>query len=359
MGRELRPAGDGRAASEVPPAGFGGRRLRMTTIVDSAKSGIESLVCNRQIAILVPCFNEELTVGKTVATFRDALPSATVYVYDNNSTDRTINVARAAGAVVRSEPRQGKGNVVRRMFADIDADIFVLVDGDATYEAPAVPRMVRRAIEENLDFVNAARVSQSMETYRRGHRFGNYVLTAMVRNIFGKQFTDMLSGYKVFSRRFVKSFPAMSRGFEIETELTVHALELRMPSAEEFTAYRERPSGSVSKLSTFRDGARILRLIFDLVRNERPLQFFGLVGAILILSAVALAVPLAETYVETGLVPRLPTAVLAVGLIIVGFLSWLAGLILDVVATMRNEMKRLIYLSYPPVSDGEAEMSPR
>jgi glycosyltransferase involved in cell wall biosynthesis len=275
---------------------------------------------------------------------------ATVYVYDNNSTDRTIHVAQAAGAVVRNEPRQGKGNVVRRMFADIDADLFVLVDGDATYEAQAAPRMVRRAIEEDLDFVNGARVSQNMDSYRRGHRFGNYVLTAMVRNLFGKQFTDMLSGYKVFSRRYVKSFPAMSRGFEIETELTVHALELRMPSGEELTAYSERPSGSFSKLSTFRDGIRILRLIFDLVRNERPLQFFGLVGAVLILIAVALAVPLVETYFQTGLVPRLPTAVLAIGLITIGFLSFLAGLILDVVATMRSEMKRLAYLSYPPVS---------
>ena len=238
------------------------------------------------------------------------------------------------------------------MFADIDADVFVLVDGDATYEAAAAPRMVRRAIDENLDFVNGARVSQSMDAYRRGHRFGNYVLTAMVRNLFGRQFTDMLSGYKVFSRRYVKSFPAMSRGFEIETELTVHALELRMPSAEEFTAYGERPSGSVSKLSTIRDGTRILRLIFDLVRNERPLEFFGLVGVALILVAVALAVPLAQTYFETGLVPRLPTAVLSVGLIVVGFLSTLAGLILDVVATMRSEMKRLAYLSYPPLSAG-------
>jgi glycosyltransferase involved in cell wall biosynthesis len=323
---------------------------RMTASADG--SGAEARVCQHEIAILVPCFNEEVTVGKTVAAFREALPLATVYVYDNNSTDRTIDVARAAGAVVRNEPRQGKGNVVRRMFADIDADLFVLVDGDATYEAQAAPRMVRRAIDENLDFVNGARVSQSMEAYRRGHRFGNYILTAMVRNLFGKQFTDMLSGYKVFSRRYVKSFPAMSRGFEIETELTVHALELRMPSGEELTAYGERPSGSMSKLSTVRDGTRILRLIFDLVRNERPLQFFGLAGLVLIVVAVALAVPLAETYVETGLVPRLPTAVLSVGLIIIGFLSFLAGLILDVVATMRSEMKRLAYLSYPPVSAG-------
>jgi glycosyltransferase involved in cell wall biosynthesis len=327
---------------------------RMTTGVDTTCSGAEATARQHEIAILVPCFNEEFTVGQTVSAFREALPLATIYVYDNNSTDRTIEVARAAGAVVRSEPRQGKGNVVRRMFADIDADVFVLVDGDATYEARAAPRMVRRAVDENLDFVNGARVSHSVEAYRRGHRFGNYVLTAIVRSLFGKQFTDMLSGYKVFSRRYVKSFPAMSRGFEIETELTVHALELRMPSAEEFTVYGERPSGSVSKLSTFRDGTRILRLIFDLVRNERPLEFFGLVGVALILVAVALAVPLVETYFETGLVPRLPTAVLSVGLIIVGFLSFLAGLILDVVATMRSEMKRLAYLSYPPVSVGRS-----
>jgi glycosyltransferase involved in cell wall biosynthesis len=326
----------------------------MSTIVDSLKPSAESILSKHKIVVLVPCFNEELTVGKTVKGFREALPFATIYVYDNNSTDRTVEVAEAAGAVVRSETRQGKGNVVRRMFADIDADVYVLVDGDATYEAEAAPRMVRRVIEENLDFINGARVSASVEAYRRGHRFGNYVLTAMVRNIFGRQFTDMLSGYKVFSRRYVKSFPAMSRGFEIETELTVHALELRMPSAEELTAYGERPSGSVSKLNTFRDGARILRLIFDLVRNERPLQFFGLVGAVLILIAVVLMIPLAKTFFETGLVPRLPTAVLAIGLIIIGFLSFLAGLILDVVATMRSEMKRLAYLSYAPVSIGRS-----
>ena len=322
----------------------------MTASVDEYMTLLETRIPQYKVAVLVPCFNEELTVGKTVTAFREVLPSATLYVYDNNSTDRTIDVARIAGAVVRNEPRQGKGNVVRRMFADVDADVFVLVDGDATYEAQAAPRMVRRAIDESLDFVNGARVSQRMDAYRRGHRFGNYVLTAMVRSIFGRQFTDMLSGYKVFSRRYVKSFPAMSRGFEIETELTVHALELRMPSGEEFTAYGERPLGSVSKLSTFRDGTKILRLIFDLVRNERPLQFFGLAGLVLVLVAIALAVPVVQTYFETGLVPRLPTAVLSVGLIIIGFLSFLAGLILDVVATMRREMKRLAYLSYPPLS---------
>ena len=329
----------------------GARALeRGTASAHGSKSRIEPLASDHDIVILVPCFNEELTVGKTVAAFREALPSAAVYVYDNNSTDRTVHVARAAGAIVRNEPRQGKGNVVRRMFADIDADIFVLVDGDATYEAQAAPRMVRRAIEDNLDFVNGARVSRSIDAYRRGHRFGNKVLTALVRNIFGRQFTDMLSGYKVFSRRYVKSFPATSRGFEIETELTVHAFGAAHAMRGSVHSLWRAPSGSASKLNTFRDGAKILRLIFDLVRNERPLQFFGLAGAALILTAAALAIPLAQTYWETGLVPRLPTAVLDVGLIIVGFLSCLAGLILDVVATMRNEVKRLAYLYYPPVS---------
>jgi hypothetical protein len=299
------------------------------------------------VAVLVPCHNEELTVEEVVEGFRRALPSATIYVYDNNSTDRTAEIARAAGAVVRSEPRQGKGYVVRRMFADIDADIYVLVDGDATYEAAAGPRLVARAIEENLDLVNGARVSKSIDAYRRGHRFGNYVLTALVANIFGRQFTDMLSGYKVLSRRFVKSFPAMSGGFEIETELTVHALELRMPYAEEATAYRERPPGSLSKLATVSDGVRILALIATLVRNERPLQFFGLSGVAMIVIAVLLAVPLAQTYFETGLVPRLPTAILTVGLVIVGVLSIFAGFILDVVTTMRREAKRLAYLASP------------
>ncbi len=233
------------------------------------------------------------------------------------------------------------------MFSDIDADIYVLVDGDDTYEAAAAPLMVRRLIDEKLDFLNGARVSETAEAYRRGHRLGNYVLTALVCNIFGRQFTDMLSGYKVFSRRFVKSFPAMSRGFEIETELTVHALELRMPCGEQHTAYRERPSGSTSKLKTYRDGVRILALIADMIRNERPLQFFGLTGLALVVVAILIDVPLIETFFQTGLVPRLPTAMLSVGLIIIGVLSCLAELILDMVATLRHEMKRLTYLSIP------------
>jgi glycosyltransferase involved in cell wall biosynthesis len=304
-----------------------------------------------RIAVLVPCFNEELTVGKTIAAFRQALPTAAIYVYDNNSKDGTIDAARSAGAVVRSEERQGKGHVVRRMFADVEADVYVLVDGDDTYEAEAAPRMLRRAIGENLDFVNGARVSQRRDAYRAGHKFGNYVLTGIVRNIFGKQFTDMLSGYKVLSRRYVKTFPAMSRGFEIETELTVHALESRMPTGEEITAYSERPSGSASKLDTCRDGTKILLLIADLTRNERPLQFFGLVGLGLILLAIVIAIPLARTFLDTGLVPRVPTVILVVGLVIIGVLSCIAGLILDTVTRMRQELKRLVYLSIPPISD--------
>jgi len=299
-------------------------------------------------------------VGAVVAGFRAALPMATVYVYDNNSSDRTVEIAHSSGAVVRREPRQGKGHVIHRMFADVEADIYVLVDGDNTYDATDAPRLVGRLVDERLDFVNAARVSKSVDAYRRGHRFGNYVLTLLVRGIFGKQFTDMLSGYKVFSRRFVKSFPAMSRGFEIETELTVHALELRMPCAEEKTAYRERPEGSISKLRTYRDGARILALIADLIRNERPLQFFGLIGLTLFVVAVVLDIPLITTYLDTGLVPRLPTAVLSIGLVIIGSLSCLAGLILDMVATTRQEMKRLTYLSIPglPGTNDHLESAP-
>ena len=239
-----------------------------------------SVAASSGAAVLIPCYNEELTIAAVVAAFRTALPQATIYVYDNNSSDRTSEVARQAGAVVRSERRQGKGNVVRRMFADIDADIYVLVDGDDTYDAAAAPRLIRELVDNDLDFVNGARVSTASAAYRRGHRLGNFALTELVRIIFGRQFTDMLSGYKVLSARFVKSFPAMSSGFETETELAVHALELRMPCGEIETAYKERPEGSVSKLSTYRDGWRILKLIGRLVKDERPLQFFGLLGLV-------------------------------------------------------------------------------
>jgi glycosyltransferase involved in cell wall biosynthesis len=299
------------------------------------------------VAVLVPCYDEELTIGRVVADFRAALPSATVYVYDNNSADDTIAVAQAAGAVVRKEPRQGKGNVVRRMFADIEADVYILVDGDDTYDAAASAALVNRLVEERLDFINAMRISTAKDAYRTGHRFGNWLLTGLVRQIFGRQFDDMLSGYKFLSRRFVKSFPAMSSGFETETELAVHALELRMPSTEVATAYKERPPGSVSKLRTYSDGVRIMMLIARLVKDERPLHFFGFSGLLAIIAAFLLSIPLFVTYLETGLVPRVPTAILSVALVIVGVLSIFIGLILDMTTKTRREMKRLIYLSLP------------
>jgi glycosyltransferase involved in cell wall biosynthesis len=300
-----------------------------------------------RIAVLIPCFNEETTIAKVTEDFRSALPQAVIYVYDNNSTDRTAERASAAGAIVRHHPVQGKGHVVRRMFADVEADVYVLVDGDDTYDAAAAPELVALLLDEKLDFVNAARISNDQLAYRPGHRFGNAAFTSLVRLIFGQAFTDILSGYKVLSRRFVKTFPASSAGFEIETELAVHALELDVPRAERLVPYRERPAGSVSKLRTFRDGFHILMLISRLVKDERPLQFFGLIGLLSAVIGVALGVPIIRTYLETGLVPRFPTAFLAVGLEIIAVLSIFTGVILDVVTKTRREMKRLAYLSLP------------
>ncbi len=297
-----------------------------------------------RVAVLVPCFNEEVAIAKVVADFAAALPQATIYVYDNNSTDRTVETARAAGAVVRREPRQGKGNVVRRMFADVDADVYVLVDGDATYDAPSVRTMIERLIEERLDMVVAARVDQDEAAYRRGHRTGNRLLTAFVAHVFRASFSDILSGYRVFSRRFVKSFPVLSGGFEIETELVVHALELELPVAEVPTPYFARPQGSASKLSTWRDGVRILLTIVNLYRSERPLAFFSGIGIALAVAAVGLAIPIFVTYLEEGTVPRLPTAVLSTGLVLLASLSVVAGLILDTVTRGRREMKLIAYL---------------
>lgn len=301
-----------------------------------------------RIAVLVPCYNEAKTIASVVSDFRLALPQATIYVYDNNSSDRTAEMAREAGAVVRRETRQGKGHVVRRMFADIDADCYVLVDGDDTYSAPAAAKAIETVLLNGVDFVNIARVSAAEKAYRPGHRFGNVMLTELVRFFFARQSTDMLSGYKVLSRRFVKSFPAMSSGFETETELTVHALEMRMPMAEISAPYKERPPGSFSKLSTFRDGWRILMLIARLIKDERPLRFFTAIGLAMMLSAFGISVPVLTTYLETGLVPRLPTAVLSVGLMITGFLSIFTGLILDVATKSRQEMKRMAYLALSP-----------
>jgi glycosyltransferase involved in cell wall biosynthesis len=302
-----------------------------------------------RIAVLVPCFNEEAAVAAVVNGFRKALPSAQVYVYDNNSKDRTAEVARAAGAEVRSERRQGKGHVVRRMFADIEADVYVLVDGDATYDAPSAPGMIDRLVNDHLDMVVGLRVDQEQAAYRRGHRTGNWLLTSFLSSVFGQAFTDILSGYRVFSRRFVKSFPVLSDGFEIETELTVHALELAMPVAEIETPYYARPEGSVSKLNTWRDGFRILGTIMRLYRSEKPLRFFTFIGLFLALVAIGLAIPLVVTYLEEGLVPRVPTAILSTGLMIVAVLSVSSGLVLDTVTRGRREMKLLNYLAQPPV----------
>jgi len=302
-----------------------------------------------RVAVLVPCFNEEAAIADVVAGFRRELPSADIYVYDNNSKDRTIAVARQAGAEVRSERRQGKGHVVRRMFADVDADVYVLVDGDATYDAASAPRMIERLVKEHLDMVVALRVDQEQAAFRPGHRLGNRLLTGFLSSVFGQAFKDVLSGYRVFSRRFVKSFPVLSDGFEIETELTVHAFQLAMPVAEVATPYFARPEGSVSKLNTWRDGFRILGTILKLYRSEKPLRFFTLVGMFFALISIGLALPILITYLEQGIVPRLPTAVLSTGLMIVAVLSVSSGLVLDTVTRGRREMKLLAYLSQPSV----------
>jgi glycosyltransferase involved in cell wall biosynthesis len=299
-----------------------------------------------RVAVLLPCYNEEAAIEATVAGFRAALPDAAIYVYDNNSSDRTAERAAAAGAIVRFERMQGKGHVVRRMFADVEADIYVMADGDATYDATAAPALVALLIDDHLDMVVGARKSEVEAAYRRGHRLGNRLLTSMLARLFGRSFTDILSGYRVFSRRFVKSFPVLSQGFEIETEISVHALELRLPVGEIVTAYAARPEGSHSKLSTYRDGWRILATILTLFRIERPVLFFGLIGAALLALALILTIPLAITFVETGLVPRLPTAVLVTGLTILAFLCLFTGLILDTVVRGRREVRRLAYLAH-------------
>ena len=317
------------------------------------RTGMAQPQNDHRIAVLIPCFNEAASIAQVIAGFKTALPSAAIYVYDNNSTDDTATLARRAGAIVRTETQQGKGNVVRRMFADIEADIYVMVDGDNTYEAAAAPRLIARLVNETLDMVSGTRVTDIQEAYRPGHRFGNWMLTGLVANIFGKRTTDMLTGYRIFSRRFAKSFPALSRGFEIETELTVHALELRMPIADEPTAYLDRLPGSESKLNTIRDGLRILRMIFLLVKEERPLLLFGSSGALLALLSLLLGLPILTEFLQTGLVPRVPTAILASAIMVIAVLSVLAGLILDTVTLGRREMKRMAYLAVPAVSRRE------
>ena len=300
-----------------------------------------------RIAVLLPCYNEEAAIERTVAGFRAALPNAIVYVYDNNSQDRTVELARGAGAVVSTERQQGKGNVVRRMFADIDADVYVMADGDLTYDPNVAPAMVEQLLADQLDMVVGTRKHEQVDAYRGGHVLGNKLFTGLLSGLFGRSFTDIFSGYRVFSRRFVKSFPVLSAGFEIETEMSVHALELRMPVSEIETVYAARPEGSASKLSTYRDGWRILKTIGTLYRVERPVLFFGSIGAVLLGIGLILAVPLIATYLATGLVPRFPTAILITGLGIIAVLCLFAGLILDTVTRGRREVRRLAYLSQP------------
>ncbi len=307
------------------------------------QSGIEKA----RIAVLIPCRDEAAAISKVIRDFQVALPTAVIFVYDNNSADETPRIAGQSGAVVRSERLAGKGNVVRRMFSDVEADIYVLVDGDDTYDASGAPAMVEKLEENCLDMVVGARVASSDTAYRKGHRFGNRLLTGLVAFLFGDRITDMLSGYRVFSRRFVKSFPALSTGFETETELTIHALELRMPIEEMAFPYRVRPADSASKLNTYRDGLRILKTILKLTKEEKPLVFFGILSFVLGLSSVVLAWPLFVTFVETGLVPRFPTAILATGLMLLAFLTLACGAILDTVTLGRRELKRLHYLGVP------------
>ena len=327
----------------------------LTTDVSANVQGAADLLEGYRIAVLLPCHNEAAAVAAVVGAFRAALPAAVVYVYDNNSTDHTVDIARAAGAVVRRETHQGKGYVVRRMFADVDADIYVLADGDATYDAPSACVLITRLIEEQLDMVVGARAGRDEAAYRRGHRAGNRLLSGFVAYIFGRSFSDILSGYRVFSRRFVKSFPVLSGGFEIETELTIHALELQLPVGEVDTPYYARREGSASKLNTWRDGFRILWGIFQIYRSERPLPFFTAIAIALAVVAIGLAIPIFITFLQQGNVPRFPTAILATGLMLAALLSFASGLVLDTVTRGRREMKLLAYLRYNAPGDPARE----
>lgn len=312
-----------------------------------------------RIAVIIPCLNEAAAIATVVADFARAIPTAAIHVYDNGSTDHTAAVAHAAGAIVAREPRRGKGNVVRRMFADVDADIYVLVDGDQTYDAASAPAMVARLLEHRLDMVTGVRGDHGPGAYRPGHRLGGRLLTQCAALIFRDRLADMLSGYRVMSRRFVKSFPGLSSGFEIETELSVHALSLRLPTAEMVTPYAERPAGSASKLRTYADGWRILMMILKLAKDVRPLLFFGMIGALLALLSIGLAAPLLPEYLRTGLVPRFPTAILSTGLMILACLATAVGLVLDLVARNGLIQQRLAYLAHPPPPETIASGSPR
>lgn len=309
------------------------------------------------VAVLLPCYNEELVIRTVVERFRAALPDADIYVYDNNSSDASTAIARSTGAIVRSEPRQGKGYVVRRMFADVEADIYIMCDADGTYDAAAAPELLTRLVDDGLDMVVGTRTDVSGTAYRPAHRFGNWLLTSLVRTMFGDGFKDMLSGYRVFSHRFVKSFPMMSQGFEIETELTIHALQLGMPAAEIATRFQERVEGSESKLQTVSDGFRILWTITTLLKQERPFFLFGIAAFVMMSASLTFGYPVIAEYVRSGTVPRLPTAILATGTMILAFLSLFCGLILDTVTRGRKEAKLLRYLDLPGIQTRLAERS--
>lgn len=301
-----------------------------------------------RIAVTIPCYNEASTIASVIAAFREALPEADIYVFDNNSTDGTAEIARRAGAVVRNESRQGKGYVVQRIFADVEADIYVMADGDGTYDASLAPALVELMKKNHVDMVVGTRANVRKDAGRNGHAFGNRIFNMLFNTMFGRQFSDIFSGYRVFSRRFVKSFPAVSGGFEIETEMSVHACQIGVPTLERPTPYGIRHEDSKSKLRTFRDGARILGMFFMLAKETRPAAFFGAIGLLLAVFAMALSAPLFWTYFETGLVPRLPTALLSMGLVLIGTVSAVCGLILDSLARARVEAKRSVFLSYPP-----------
>lgn len=320
--------------------------LRIAVNLPSTLSGLV-------IAVLIPCFNEVFSIAKVVKDFRDALPGAYIFVYDNQSTDSTAEEAMRAGAIVRAEPWPGKGNVVRRMFADIDADLYVMADGDGTYDVAAVAKMVDRCLKDHLDMVVGTRLNVYENAHRKGHGLGNRIFNRLYRHLFGPLFTDIFSGYRVFSRRFVKSFPAVSSGFEIETEMSVHASQLRMPVAEIPTQYGARQDGSASKLRTFRDALRILRTFLLLFKEISPVRFYGVIALLLGASSILISLPLLRTYIETGLVPRLPTAILATGMMLLAAVSLVGGVVLDSVARGRLEHKRLFYLSMPQLRPRE------
>jgi glycosyltransferase involved in cell wall biosynthesis len=304
---------------------------------------------SQKLAVLIPCFDEETTIAKVVSDFKSALPSALIYVYDNASNDATSIVAKDAGALVFKEPNKGKGNVIRRMFADLEADVFIMVDGDATYDASMAQRMIDELVQNNLDIVIATRTASDSDAYRSGHVLGNKAITGAVSFIFKGGFTDMLSGYRVMSKRFVKTFPIVSNGFEIETEMAIHILQLGLPYSEINTKYDPRPVGSESKLNTWSDGIRILKMIIFLFKEQKPFQLFGIFFLFLMILSISLSIPLTLTYIETGLVPRLPTAILIIGMTIMAFVSLSAGIILDTVSRSKLENKRLYYLSYKSI----------